>query len=378
MKLKENRIHECDAIFRSIFSDLLVEASGERIRPGEWVLDSETLESIPDGQVLLVAHHRRVSRFLAIISHDTDETHREKIPGVYRRILHRIVIRKPGTSKKSRIYLKQQSAVKFISIRRGIYAINRDFMNKNIIATKVGPREYKLTPEVEQMLYIFYRESIYGIEQKPKTVKHVHADKGIEQFLLKQYPTREWQQVFEHLVRSKIQLQQRKQKDVNGSDDEEDELSIDATLSRDCSSKGGDKGSFAEIGSKHDFRSDNEETQVQQRRKRRKTCDVSQSSAFLSSFPSQDCQTELPCPCCMEVLVVRTKNGDASLAPKGNFPKMDQLNNGSILDYIERTISAAENKLHPIPSKAVDRFDFCKRLKDPEDILSSAYDKTHI
>jgi len=223
MKLKQKLVGDCDRIFATIFQHILPEVSNDLISSSEWFLDSKTLQTIPDGQILVVAHHKRVSRFMAIISTLSPDSHHEIMPDAYCRVLHRIQIREPQATKKPRIYLRPQGMVKLLSTRRGIYAINRSFYNLHIVANKVGPKEYRVDPSVENMLYTYYRDKIHGIEQRPKIIKQLSAHKGIEQFLIRHYPTQKWKDAYDHMLKTKQVGGSSSSSSKSSSEEEEDE-----------------------------------------------------------------------------------------------------------------------------------------------------------
>lgn len=219
MKLKKRDVDECDVIFNKIFGSILPSVSNGLIKYNDWFLNASTLSRIPDGQIVVVAHHKRVSRFMAIISTLPVDIHHEAMPVEYCRVLHRIQIREPTSARRPRIYLKPQGMVKLLSTRRGIYALNREFYEMHIIAKKIGPKEYKVDTNTENMLYNYYKEKIHGIEQRPKIVKQLPSHKGIEQFLIDLYPNKKWKDGYEQMLKTK----QVAGSSSSSSSDEEDE-----------------------------------------------------------------------------------------------------------------------------------------------------------
>lgn len=189
-------------------------SSGGKINPNDWGLTTDIIKNLKNGQICLVAHIQASIRALVIVSKpsprdisrrgDESEEHYlltktllirlEPVPDRdIRKGKERLRAAKTGNQKKDTQDHKNNS-IRLYTERRKIFVLYRPLLEKDWIAEYNETDHIWTIPDhLQKELYDYYIKNVHGMCKRPhknyfENIQH----KGIEQFLLGVYPTRNW------------------------------------------------------------------------------------------------------------------------------------------------------------------------------------------
>lgn len=185
-----NKKNSVNTILTRFVNETLPTYSNGRIQEGEWILHTD-LEIIPY-QICLLASYRCPKRCLAILEKSNDCVTAAK--GVVDAFCYSIL--KITTKKKKRgdveMTISTISPGKLFTTRRGFYIMNKGVLNEKLSAINDQGTLKLRAAELPRIKEIYFKY-VHGMDENPDFfLQRVPADMGMEQFLLREYPTKEW------------------------------------------------------------------------------------------------------------------------------------------------------------------------------------------
>ncbi len=204
--MKKKNANEVNQILDKILNQILVKYSNNEVVPRTWCLHTELSSRFKSYQILLVAHWKRPIRMLVAVSKATNSDVRGVMPEFHYE-LHKLVIRRSKRERHEQLVVSKIRGNLLYTTRRGCYAVNLEIFNKGYQA-RLNEKGKLIIKESEQhVLTQIYNRFVRGMTVCiPSNFPRVEKDKGIEQFLLFRYPTKEWYNTVENIECQEAEL----------------------------------------------------------------------------------------------------------------------------------------------------------------------------
>lgn len=212
--VKNDNMVSFDKTLTETLSVNLPFSSGGKISADDWGLTTDLIKNLKNGQICLVAHIQASIRALVIVSKpsikeiskhkDESEEHYlltktllirlEPVPDRdIKKGKERLRAAKTGNQKKD-THDHKNNSIRLYTERRKIFVLYRPLLEKEWMAEYNEVDHIWTIPEhLQKELYDYYIQNVHGMCKRPhknyfENIQH----KGIEQFLLGVYPTRNW------------------------------------------------------------------------------------------------------------------------------------------------------------------------------------------
>ncbi len=182
---------DINKVFFKMLNMALPHFSNDRVSPNTWILSTD-IELIPN-QICLLALSNAPVRILAVVNKSQHRRAKDIVDGLQLSV-RKIMLMKD--SKEGSLYFKIEPNQEnfFFSIKRGFYIYELNTLNKKLSAV-LHKNELMLRESQMADITNIYFTHVDGMNERPTNeLDRVTTNFGFEQFLLDEYPTKEWKE----------------------------------------------------------------------------------------------------------------------------------------------------------------------------------------
>lgn len=190
----KNDVMETEKLFNDITRNLLPRYSKNRVNSNTWMA-SPFIEFLPD-QIVLLALSNAPIRCLAVIVKNDKDVAKDVLEGLQYSIM-KISKKRLKKDVRPHLFIENPSNGKasgyLYTSRRGFYFVERSSYELKMTATRNKDGEYHIKAENMADINDIYFTKVDGMHLRPdKAFSRLREDLGLEQFLLREYPTPGW------------------------------------------------------------------------------------------------------------------------------------------------------------------------------------------